>query len=347
MNGCEAASGNGEKVKALLIGGTGLISTGIVKHLLARGADVTVYNRSQRENTLPPAVKTITGDRNHFDDFERTFRDRRFDVVIDMIGYAPEQAQNAVRTFAGRCEQFIFCSTVCTYGIKSPPGIFVDETFPQEPISTYGKNKVACEKIVLAAHEAGKFKATVIRPSHTYGPGGWMIDNLEGEAAAWGRIERGQPVLCAGDGLGLWVSTHRDDCGKLFAYAALNPKTYGQTYNATRDIHLTWQEYYRQVSAALGRQARLIHMPAAWIVKHDPNRFGLLREITAYHGAYDSSKAKRDVPEFQCEISLTEGAKQTFADMRRRNVWKDSSADQLYQSMVDKAIALGAEEMPA
>lgn len=36
--------------------------------------------------------------------------------------------------------------------------------------------------------------------------------------------------MCAGDGLGLWQSTHRDDCGKLFAYAALNSKTYGEAY---------------------------------------------------------------------------------------------------------------------
>jgi nucleoside-diphosphate-sugar epimerase len=334
-------------VKALIIGGTGLISTGIVKHLLARGADVTVYNRSRRENTLPPTVKAMVGDRDQFDDFERTFRDRRFDVVIDMIGFKPEQAESAVRAFAGRCEQFIFCSTVCTYGIKSPPGVFVDETFPQEPISGYGKNKVACEKIIFAAHEAGKFKATIVRPSSTYGPGGTVIDNLEGNATAWDRIDHGQPVLCAGDGLGLWVSTHRDDCGKLFAHAAMNPKTYGQSYNATRDTHLTWREHYRQVSAALGKEARLIYMPATWIVKHDPGRFGLLREITAFHGAYDSSKAKCDVPEFQCEIGLTEGAKQTFADMRRRNAWKDSSADKLYQSMVDAALASGAETVTA
>ena len=39
-------------------------------------------------------------------------------------------------------------------------------------------------------------------------------------------------------------------------------------------------------------------MPAEWIVAHDPARFGLLREITQYHGAYTSAKAERDVPEF-------------------------------------------------
>jgi nucleoside-diphosphate-sugar epimerase len=330
-------------VKVLIIGGTGLISRGIVKHLLARGADITVFNRAQRENTLDRKVKTIVGDRNQFDEFQRTFSDRRFDVVIDMIGFSPEQGESAAKTFAGKCEQFIFCSTVCTYGVKLPPGIFVDETFPQEPISSYGKNKVTCEKIFLRGHEAGHFKATIIRPSCTYGEGNPLIDNLEGNPVTWDRVERGLPVLCAGDGLGLWVATHRDDCGKLFAYAAMNPKTYGQSYNATRDPHFTWREFYREAAAALGKKAKVLFMPADWIVKHDPDRFGLLREITAFHGAYSSAKAKRDVPEFKCEIGFETGAKGTFEDIKRRVAWRNGADDALYQSMMDKAISMGFE----
>jgi len=333
-------------MKTLIIGGTGLISRGIVKHLLARGADVTVFNRAQREDTLPREVKRLTGDRNQFDEFERRFADDHFDVVIDMICFGPEQAESAVRTFGGRCEHFIFCSTVCTYGVKVPPQVLIEESFPQEPISGYGRNKVACEQIFHRAHEQRKFRATIIRPSHTYGPGAPLIDNLEPNATAWDRIERGQPVLCAGDGLGLWQSTHRDDVGKLFAYAALNKKTYGQDYNATRDEILTWRDYHRHVATALGKPAQLVFMPAAWIVRHDPQRFGLLNEITQFHGAYNSAKARRDVPEFQCEIDLTRGATETFADMRRRNAWRDSSIDSAYQTMIDNAIRSGSEPVP-
>ena len=140
-------------MRVLIIGGTGLISRGIVKHLLARGAEITVFNRAQREDTLPAEVKRLTGDRNQFADFERQFATTRFDVVIDMICFTPEQADSDVRAFRGRCEQFIFCSTVCTYGTKMPPQVLVDESFPQEPISGYGRNKLACEQIFHRAHE--------------------------------------------------------------------------------------------------------------------------------------------------------------------------------------------------
>ena len=156
-----------------------------------------------------------------------------------------------------------------------------------------------------------------------------------------------QPVLCAGDGLGLWVSTHRDDCGKLFAYAALNPKTFGQAYNAAQPNHVTWRDYYQHVAAALDRTAHLILMPAQWIVAQDPKRFGLLHEISAFHGAYDSTKAVRDVPEFTCEISLREGARQVLSDQRRRGAWKDSTADAKYDAMVQAAQALGISPVEA
>jgi nucleoside-diphosphate-sugar epimerase len=329
-------------MRVLIIGGTGLISTGIVKHLQDRKAEITMVNRGQRENTLSGSVKQIIADRSDVNAFESNFKDKTYDVVIDMIGYSPEAAQSDVRTFGGRCGHFIFCSTVCTYGVKIPPNVLIDETFPQEPISGYGRAKLECEKILLQAHENGKMPVTIIRPSSTYGPGGNLIDNLEFDPVAWDRIERGLPVLCSGDGLGLWVSTHRDDCGKAFAYAAMNPKTFGQSYNATRDEIYTWRDLFQQTASALGKKANVIFMPADWIVAHDPARFTLLREITQFHGAYTSAKAKRDIPQFRCEIDYPQGAAETLADARRRKKFRSSQDDATYEKMIHEALSAGA-----
>lgn len=332
-------------MNVLIIGGTGLISTGIVKHLREREATITMFNRGQRENTTGDgSIEIITGDRNDPEALAKcTAGGRQWDVVIDMICFRPDQARAAVDVFGGETKQFIFCSTVCTYGVKIPPNVLVDETFPQEPISQYGRDKVACEKVFLEAHQNGEFKTTIIRPSHTYGPGNPLIDNLEANSVAWDRIEKGRPILCAGDGLGLWVSTYRDDVGKLFAYACLNEKTFGQAYNATRDQQFTWRDYIRQVAGVLGKPAQVLFMPADWITAHDPGRFGLLREITAFHGPYSSEKAKRDVPEFRCEVDFPEGAKKTLDDVRRRGAWRNSDNDAVYEQMVEKALSIGVK----
>lgn len=330
----------------LILGGSGLISTGIVRHLLARGAHVTTFNRGKRSGALP-GVEHVVGDRNLPGELEARFGGRRFDAVIDMICYSPAQAEATVQAFAGRTHQLVFCSTVCTYGVDIPPGVLIDETFPQAPISEYAQDKLACERIFLRAHERRQFQATIIRPSNTYGPGASLIDQMEFDSVVWDRVQSGLPVLCAGDGLGLWQSTHRDDVGLLFAYAVGNPNTYGEAFNATREPVFTWRDYYRQAAEALGARAHLVLVPAGWAVAQAPQRFDFLRDVSRYHGAYSSAKARAAVPEFRCGIDFVAGARETFADMKRRGAWRRHQDDAEYEAIVRRALGLGFEKLSA
>jgi nucleoside-diphosphate-sugar epimerase len=334
-------------MKVLLVGGTGLISTGIVEHLLGRGAQITLFNRQRRESRLPPELPVIVGDRNLPAEFEQRLERERFDVVIDMICFSPAQAEATVRAFGGRTQQLIFCSTVCTYGVQIPPQVLIDETFPQAPISQYGRDKVACEQIFLGAQRRGDFHTTIIRPSNTYGPGATLIDQMEFDSTVWDRVEHGLPVLCANDGIGLWQSTHRNDLGKLFAHACGNPKTYGEAFNGTRDHVFTWRDYYREAAQALGTRAELVLVPAGWVVAQNPERFRFLDEITRYHGAYSSAKAKQAVPEFRCERGFVDGARETILDMKKRGVWRRHLDDADYSALVQRALDLGFEKLTA
>lgn len=222
-----------------------------------------------------------------------------------------------------------------------PPSVLFDEQSPLEPISPWGKSKVACEQTLLRAAEKGAFHLTIARLGHTYGPGGALNDQQDDDGPAWDRVVRGLPVFCAGDGLGLWQSTHRDDAARFFAFAALAPQTYGETFNVMRDEVLTWRDYYREVGAALGAPAKLIFVPASWLIAQDPERFRFLAEVSQFHAAFSSAKAKAAVPQFRASIGLQAGARETFADMRRRGVWHESASDVGYQDMVDRALALG------
>ena len=79
----------------------------------------------------------------------------------------------------------------------------------------------------------------------------------------------------------------------------MNPNTYGQCYNATRDRIFTWLDYFQEAGAALGKKPQIIFMPAAWIIAQDPGRFSLLREISQFHGAYTSEKSALRCPGIQ------------------------------------------------
>jgi nucleoside-diphosphate-sugar epimerase len=326
-------------MKALVVGGTGVIGTGVVNALLRRGGTVTVHSRGLRGAAQGPRLVHVAGDRHDAASFEGCFEGSRFDVVIDLTCFGANDAESAVRAFGGRCEHFVFCSTVCTYGVKVPPGVLVDETFPQEPLTDYGRGKVSCERILEKAAQSGAFELTIVRPSHTYGPGGPLLDQLEIDGVAWDRIARGLPIFCAGDGLGLWQATHRDDVAKVFALAALNPRAYGESYNATGDQVVTWRDYHGRIASVLGRPAELVFAPAAWLLRAMPGRLGFLETTSQFHGAYSSAKARTHLPGSNALISLEDGARETLADLGRRGALRAS--DELYDRALEKALKLG------
>lgn len=306
-------------MKVLIIGGTGLISTGIVQALRERGAEITVFNRGRTDDRLGDGVKRLTGDRRDFPAFGRAMAAAGvWDVVIDMICFLPDEAESDLRAFAGRCGHFIFCSTVCTYG-NTQTVVPTLETTPQAPVSAYGRGKLACERLFLQAHAAGEMPVTLIRPSHTYGPGGGIINNLGWDPTFLGRLRLGRPVIVSGDGHGLWQSAYADDVGRGFAYAAANPRCFGQAYNAVADEVVTWDQYIRRTAAAIGAPApRLVHLPSDFLLALDRRRYAPLEEIFRFHGVYANAKLKGDVPEFRLTTPFEEGVRRTVAWLDRQ-----------------------------
>ncbi|MCC6415427.1 MAG: NAD-dependent epimerase/dehydratase family protein [Opitutaceae bacterium] len=322
-------------MKVLIIGGTGLISRGIVKALHGRGADITVFNRGKTEDRLG-AVRRLRGDRDDTAAFEKLVADHGpWDVVIDMICFNVQQAESDVRALDGRCGHFLFCSTVCTYG-NTQTILPTTELTPQRPHSSYGRDKLAGEQIFLRAHEAGKFPVTIIRPSHTYGPGGPVINNLGWEHSFVDRLRQGLPVIVSGDGHGLWQSCYHEDVGRGFAHAAGNRHCFGEAYNATADEVATWDEYTRRTAAALGAPApRIVHIPTDLLVALQHERLQPLEEIFRYHGVYSSEKLKRDVPEFRQKTPYEEGVKRTVEWLDARHKIVPAKED----DFVDRIIA--------
>ena len=324
-------------MKVLIIGGSGLISTGIVKALQTRGADITVFNRGETDDRLGPTVKHLRGDRNDYMTFEQSMATAgSWDVVIDMICFNAEQAESVVRAFSGRCGHFLFCSTVCTYG-NTQTIIPTPETTPQNPHSQYGRDKVAAEMVFLQTHASGTFPVTIFRPSHTYGVGGPVINSIGWEPTFVDRLRRGLPIIVAGDGHGLWQSTYADDVGVGFAYAAGREKCFGEAYNIVGDNIVTWDEYTQRTAAAIGApKPNIVHIPTDLLLSHDRPQFEALAEIFRFHGVYSNEKLKRDVPEFTCPTSYEEGVRRTVAWMDEHKTIASAEADPFDDRVVEQ-----------
>ena len=88
-------------LKALFIGGTGIISSGITR-ALAENADweLTILNRGKRAMEVPENVRVWTGDIDNREAVEKLLEGQFFDVVADFIAFTPEQVKGRIKNIA-------------------------------------------------------------------------------------------------------------------------------------------------------------------------------------------------------------------------------------------------------
>jgi hypothetical protein len=114
-------------LKILILGGTGFTGPHQVWYATQRGHQVTVFNRGQRQADLPKGVEHLTGDRNAPDGVAALKGSRTWDVIIDIPTTLPKWVRDAGQALQGRARQYIFISTISTYGNNFPKAWF-DET---------------------------------------------------------------------------------------------------------------------------------------------------------------------------------------------------------------------------
>lgn len=196
----------GKPLRILILGGTGFIGPHQVRHALARGHQVTVFNRGQREADLPAAVEHLRGDRST--GALDALKGREWDVCIDNPTSTPYWVRDAGKVLKGKVGQYVFVSTISVYADNSKPG--ADESAALEKYTgqdvmketresmladmrLYGPLKAACER------EAVKWFpdiTTIVRPGLIVGPG-----DPTDRFSYWPlRLARGGEVLAPGDG---------------------------------------------------------------------------------------------------------------------------------------------------
>ena len=183
----------GRKLKILILGGTAFLGPAIVNDALARGHEVTLFNRGKTNTHLFPDLEKIVGDRKVSHD---ALKGRKWDVVIDTSGYYPRVVREAAAALAGNIGQYIFISSVSVYadfsqrGLneRSAVGTISDETTEEITGETYGPLKALCEQ---AAEQANPGRTCNIRPGLIVGP----MDRSDRFTYWPVRIARGGEVL--------------------------------------------------------------------------------------------------------------------------------------------------------
>lgn len=302
-------TGGSTRMKVVVVGGTGNISTAVVDLLLRCGHDVTVFSRGSRP--VPEGARPLIGDRRDPESFERAIRDGDFEVAIDMMAFTPEDAESGLRAYAG-VGHLIHTSTSMVYG-EARHHVFTSEDHPTLATEAYGSGKAAIDAIYLDAHARHGFPVTVLRPSNTYGGPGFLVLRQVGGGTGWvDRTRAGKPIVVSADGLALSRFLHVDDAALAYVGVIDRPETIGQVYNLVDPRIVTWADYHRAAMDAVGREVELVGVPFAALEAAEIPGFGLTASVFAYHNLYDDAKIRRDIPEFVPRVSLVDGLARTF-----------------------------------
>lgn len=158
-------------LRLLILGGTGFIGPHLTEQALARGWQVTHFNRGKRMPDGIAGVEHLQGDRDGQLD---ALKGRKWDAVIDNSGYVPRIVRMSAELLAPNVGQYLFVSSISAYADfrkpndeDAPVAKLKDESVEKIDGETYGGLKALCEQ---AAQKALPGRSIVVRPGYIVGP---------------------------------------------------------------------------------------------------------------------------------------------------------------------------------
>ncbi|MBI5876638.1 MAG: epimerase [Chloroflexi bacterium] len=250
-------------MKLLILGGTVFLGRHIVDCALARGHEVTMFNRGKQNADLFPQVEKLRGDRDGQLD---ALKGRRWDAVIDPSGYLPRVVRQSAELLADAVERYVFISTISVYADYKVNGI--DESYPVAKVAdetmedigkAYGALKALCEQ---AVERAVPGRVLQVRPGLIVGP-----NDPTDRFTYWPvRVARGGEMLApVGPDFPVQAVDVRDLA--LWTVQMTEQKQTG-VYNATGpDYPLTMGTLLDASSAESGSDARVTYVPESFLLE--------------------------------------------------------------------------------
>jgi 2'-hydroxyisoflavone reductase len=139
-------------VRLLVLGGTKFLGRTAVEEALARGHDVTLFNRGETNPELFPEAEKLRGDR---DGDLAALEGREWDAVIDPSGFVPRVVRASAELLRGSVGHYLFVSSASVYAEPYKPGydegaptVELEDPASEDVMKDYGALKKACEDVV-------------------------------------------------------------------------------------------------------------------------------------------------------------------------------------------------------
>ena len=179
------------------------------------------------------------------------------DVVIDLICFNLESAQQLVGSLREKVQHFLHCGTIWVLGHSME--VPATEETPRKPFGDYGIQKSAIQDFLTDQARRYGFPATVLQPGHIVGPG-WIPINPAGnlDPDVFTRLARGEEVTLPNLGMETLHHVHADDVAQSFVRAIANRSvSIGEAFHVVSAAALTLRGYAERVAGWFGQPAKL------------------------------------------------------------------------------------------
>lgn len=251
-------------MRAFVTGGTGFVGAHLVQALVARGDDVTclVRNPTKAEPLGWRGVRVVRGDLDDKDALRQGCADA--DVIYHVAGQISARdlddfmrvnrdgtAKVLEAAAGGGHSRFVLVSSLAAAG-PTQPGRPIDESRVPQPVTDYGRSKLAAELLV----RQGPCPWTIVRPVVVYGE--WDREILKLFRAARLGVA---PVF--GDGSQEISVIYAGDLAAALIAAGTGPDSAGHTYFAAHPTTTTTRDLILTIGQALARRVRVVRVPRA------------------------------------------------------------------------------------
>ena len=298
----------------LVTGGAGFIGSHLVRHLLAKGEQVTALDNLSTglAENLPPEAKLVEMDILD-EDLPKVVATGAFDAIVHLAAQTMvdtsiknpllDTRENLLGTVqvleaarAANVKRVIFASTAAVYGDVKEDDLPVREAQPTLPLSFYGLSKLSVEKYLEMYENLYGMEYVVLRFANVYGErqgdgGEGGVISIFAKAVAEGR-----DITIYGDGEQTRDFVYAGDIAEGI-WAALRTEEVNAAYNLSTQTETSLRELVSLLAEIRGRE----------IVP----KYGAEREGDIYKSMLSNSRARRGL-DWQPATTLADGLRRTY-----------------------------------
>lgn len=325
--------------RVLLLGGTGTLSSAVLEEAVAKGYDVTIMNRGLSKRVTNTSVKTIICDFYKTAELIESFKDERYDVIVDFLSRRKTDIERIYPFFSKRCYQYVFISSSCVYR-RAPEDLPIVESSPKPNINwCYNVDKYECERRLIELSRLENFNYTIVRPYITYDderiPFG-ITPPYRYHRTIIERLKNGKPWFTWDEGRAKTTITHTIDFARAVVGLFLNKSAINEDFHVTSDFHCTQAELLEFFFSKLGVSSNYYSFSTELLSSNLPEYRELLIGDRSLDALFDNSKLKAAIPGFEFEIDINKGLDRVISYWEKSDVFE---YDYKFEARIDRLFA--------